>query len=155
MNENQDFTYRVGAICLHDDNVLLCRAEGDEHWFIPGGRVDFGEDSKQTLIREVEEELGVEVEPKRLLWTIENFFELKGKSHQEIAFYYEVDLPDYLKELEMICGIELEDETLKELQITFEWIPVYVLDTVNLKPSILITELQNLPKYSKHLIHRD
>ncbi len=36
-------------------------------WEIPGGKVDFGEHPKQTVVREVKEETGFEVEKPKLL----------------------------------------------------------------------------------------
>lgn len=56
----------VRAIIKQDDKVLLLRRSGGnpkyEHLFeLPGGKVDFGEDPKATLQREVTEETGLEV----------------------------------------------------------------------------------------------
>lgn len=56
----------VRAIIKQDDKVLLLRRSGGnpkyEHLFeLPGGKVDFGEDPKATLQREVAEETGLEV----------------------------------------------------------------------------------------------
>ena len=56
----------VRAIIKQDDKVLLLRRSGGnpkyERLFeLPGGKVDFGEDPKATLQREVAEETGLEV----------------------------------------------------------------------------------------------
>ena len=56
----------VRAVIKQDDKVLLLRRSGGnpqfEHFYeLPGGKVDFGEDPKATLQREVAEETGLEV----------------------------------------------------------------------------------------------
>jgi ADP-ribose pyrophosphatase YjhB (NUDIX family) len=47
--------------------VLLVRRADDRSWGIPAGAMELGERVDQTLVREVEEESGLRVEPRRLL----------------------------------------------------------------------------------------
>jgi 8-oxo-dGTP pyrophosphatase MutT (NUDIX family) len=68
------FNYRVAGVAVHDDSVLLHKADGDDFWAFPGGRAELGERAEQTLLREMREEIGVAVEVGRLLWDVENFF---------------------------------------------------------------------------------
>jgi len=56
----------VRAIIKQDDKVLLLRRSGGNPAFahlyeLPGGKIDFGEDPKATLLREVTEETGFDV----------------------------------------------------------------------------------------------
>jgi len=55
----------VAAIVDDEGRVLLHRRgdEPEELWSFPGGSVDIGESAAEALIREVREELGLEVEP--------------------------------------------------------------------------------------------
>jgi 8-oxo-dGTP diphosphatase len=39
----------------------------DGKWELPGGKIEFGENPEQTIIREIQEELGINVIPRRLL----------------------------------------------------------------------------------------
>ena len=50
---------------VRDDHhrVLLVRRIDDGNWELPGGRVEVGEAASITVVREVAEEAGVEIEP--------------------------------------------------------------------------------------------
>ncbi|MED1478413.1 NUDIX domain-containing protein, partial [Bacillus pseudomycoides] len=52
------FHHLVRGIFIKDSKVLLAQAKGYTNTFLPGGHIEFGESSKDALIREIEEELG-------------------------------------------------------------------------------------------------
>lgn len=39
----ESFNLRVAAVIIHDQKVLLCTDDGLGYWFLPGGRIRFGE----------------------------------------------------------------------------------------------------------------
>jgi mutator protein MutT len=54
----------AGAILVRNGTVLLCHRSPDRDWFpnvwdIPGGHVEEGETSAATVVRELNEELGI------------------------------------------------------------------------------------------------
>lgn len=47
--------------------ILLVKPSYRDHWEVPGGGLDLGEDPRQAFRREVKEELGLDLAPGRLL----------------------------------------------------------------------------------------
>lgn len=52
-----------------DERVLLCQLTYKQDWDLPGGVVEVGESPQLAVAREVEEELGLQIEPGSLLLT--------------------------------------------------------------------------------------
>jgi 8-oxo-dGTP pyrophosphatase MutT (NUDIX family) len=50
-----------------DGRILMHRRTDNGLWSIPGGGMEVGETIRQTVVREVEEETGLQVEPDRLV----------------------------------------------------------------------------------------
>ena len=59
-----------------------------------GGAIEFGEHGQETIIREVQEEMGVEIKDLTCLGTIENIFTFDGKPGHEIVLVYEARFVD-------------------------------------------------------------
>jgi ADP-ribose pyrophosphatase YjhB (NUDIX family) len=57
----------VAAVILTADGVLLQRRDDNGKWGLPGGAVEPGESVRAAVIREVQEETGLEVEPIRIV----------------------------------------------------------------------------------------
>ncbi|ESP91448.1 MULTISPECIES: NUDIX hydrolase [Pseudoalteromonas] len=141
------FNFRSVAVVIHDNHVLLHRAVGDPFWALPGGRVEFFENSDATLNRELLEELGVEIVVKRHLWYVENFFEYSNKQYHEIANYFLAQLsePNHFPMKEVFCGIE------EEVDLEFKWFSLTDLSSIELKPTFLQHGLVNLPMETKFI----
>lgn len=146
------FNFRTVGVCLHNNHVLLHHAEGEEHWTLPGGRVEFGESSEGALQREMREELGLEVQLERLLWIVENFFSFGEVHVHEVAFYYKFQLP-YRSGLEDTRRTYLREAD--GTRLTFQWFPIDGLEEVQFYPSFLRTGLCSIPSHTAHVVHHD
>jgi 8-oxo-dGTP pyrophosphatase MutT (NUDIX family) len=110
------------AICLFRHNDCILVAEGydpvkDERFYRPlGGGIEFGENSAETIRREMLEELNVDVdrESLRYLGTVENIFYFNGTAGHEIVLIYDGILKtSELYEQEMISGKEANGEDIR------------------------------------------
>ena len=148
------FNYRVVGVAFNDQSVLLHKAEGDDFWLLPGGRVEFGESAEQALIREMREEIDVEVEIVRLLWLVENFFTYENKRYHEIALYFLMQLPVACNYLIQPGPFQAEDGGIA---LIFRWFPCQpdVLHSLPLLPGFLQTSLQVLPESPQHVIQNE
>ena len=58
------------AACVRDDEgriLILRRADGADLWGFPGGALEIGESAAEAAVREVREEVGLDVEPVALI----------------------------------------------------------------------------------------
>ncbi|MEM3622932.1 MAG: NUDIX hydrolase [Candidatus Bathyarchaeia archaeon] len=65
----------VGAVIIQNGKILLEKRKnepGKGKWSIPGGLVELGESALQTVVREVREETGLEVEKPELIDVVDN-----------------------------------------------------------------------------------
>lgn len=54
---------RITWLCLRDGELLTARTKGKTAWLLPGGKREAGETDLQTLVREIREELSVDILP--------------------------------------------------------------------------------------------
>jgi 8-oxo-dGTP pyrophosphatase MutT (NUDIX family) len=112
------------AICVFLRNNKILVAEGYdpvkvEIFYRPlGGGIEFGESSKETICREIMEEINVEVEQEslRYLGAVENIFRFNGLPGHEIVLVYDGALKEPgLYEQAVILGKEANGEDIHAL----------------------------------------
>jgi ADP-ribose pyrophosphatase YjhB (NUDIX family) len=59
---------KVALVCIKDGRVLCTRSGGKDVFYMPGGQREPGETDAQTLVREIKEELSVDLVPSSLKW---------------------------------------------------------------------------------------
>jgi 8-oxo-dGTP diphosphatase len=65
----------IGAVIICNGRILLEKRKGEPgrgKWTIPGGLVELGEDTEQTVIREVREETNLRVEKPKLIDVVDS-----------------------------------------------------------------------------------
>jgi ADP-ribose pyrophosphatase YjhB (NUDIX family) len=146
------FQVRTAAIAIHRDHVLLHRAESDDFWALPGGRVEFGEAAVDAVQREMAEEIELKVSVERLVWVVENYFSYSGERHHELGFYFLVSLPPGTPKLDVsqpFFGYE------PSVRLIFQWHRLDALNDCRLLPSFLCTRLNSIPSGLEHVVHTD
>ena len=87
---NNNFEMCVRAIIQENGKILVCKAKTRDYYFFPGGHVDFGETAKDTLKRELKEELDTTIKEISFIGAIENIFTEDGVDHHEINLAFDV-----------------------------------------------------------------
>jgi ADP-ribose pyrophosphatase YjhB (NUDIX family) len=136
------FNLRAAAIIGRGDDILLCTVDGLGYWFLPGGRVRFGEPGAAALAGELAEELGHQLRVGDLAFVVENIVAGDGIQH-EIGLYYHVDWPSMLDPDDLLRGSELGHR--------FCWRGVQTLADVRFEPAGLIPLLQARSAALKHV----
>ncbi len=115
---------QVKAMCLFQHNGRVLAGKGfdskrDEHFYrIVGGGMDFFETAEETIRREIQEELGSDIENLKYLTLIENLFEFEGARGHQITFIFSGDLASKaLYDQEKI-------EFLDAPGLFMEWVPI-------------------------------
>lgn len=95
ISDNEKFNVRSAAVIRCNDNYLISKREDKDYYSIPGGRINFSEDSKSAILRELKEELDWDTPDAKLVRIIENFFTFKdGVFFHEYLFIYLIDVPE-------------------------------------------------------------
>lgn len=148
------FNFRVSGIFFDKNKkrFLTNTREGVGFWVLPGGRVEMGEDSKTSLIREMQEELGLNINIIGIKAITENFFVFDNKNYHELQYIYIGEFVD--KSIEektsKFYGIEEKD--------IFEWKNINDLEQINCQPELLkdlLKEVVNGNFETRHIINKE
>lgn len=119
-----------GSIICRDGKILLIHRKDEEHWEIPGGKVETNESPTEAAIREANEEIGVKVELKK------PFYSGEFVHNGELYLWH-----CYLSELE-----KGEPETKEDKIDEVKWFEPEKLEDIDLAPNLeqILPALRNL-----------
>jgi 8-oxo-dGTP pyrophosphatase MutT (NUDIX family) len=121
--------------CVRDGRILVCRNRKHGNVYLPGGHVDWGEDSKQALAREWREELAVPGRVGGFLGVVEQAYTARSGPACEISLVFEVRCP----------GISAaRHPPSAEDHLEFEWVPLKKLKAAGLLP---VAMAEALPRW--------
>lgn len=130
----------LGAVFREDELLVYEGTDpetGELFYRLLGGGVEFGEHSREAVVREFEEELGVELADPELVGTFERVFEFAGGTGHEVWRVFEGRIvEDWPYERDAFTFIEPE----LDLEIQARWLPVERLradDTTFYSPAVL------------------
>jgi 8-oxo-dGTP pyrophosphatase MutT (NUDIX family) len=94
----QDFIPDVevsGCFCEWDGKLLYLKRHADkpygETWGLPAGKIEEGEDPRQAAVREVEEEVGIKLDPVTLQEVAKTYLDVEGLRYVFHAFRVTLD----------------------------------------------------------------
>ena len=120
------------GVCVVKGQVLLCQTRGASNTYLPGGHVEFREQARTALEREIREEMGCHARAGRFLGCVEHVFRQKGKRHAEINLVFEMRIPGVTPDA---------PPPSREVWIGFCWVPLTKLRQAQLEPAVLVREL--------------
>ena len=110
----------VAAIIIHENKIFATQrgyGEFKDGWEFPGGKIEPGETPQEALVREIKEELDIEIEVKDFLETVE------------------YDYPEFHLSMDcFFCTIKSGELVLKEHEAA-KWLTVETLDSVDWLPA--------------------
>lgn len=89
---------RAAAIILNDKNELLLVKHrdpdtGETWWMLPGGGIEGAESAEEAVIREVNEECGIQCIPKELVY-VREYVEWEKETHH-IGLFFTAEALDF------------------------------------------------------------
>jgi 8-oxo-dGTP diphosphatase len=116
----KDMTELAGNLIVENGEILLLYRKDEEHWEVPGGKVERDESATEAAVREAEEEIGVEVNLEKPFFSGE--FEHSGNLFLWHAYLAEIESGEP----------EIREEKFSRL----EWFEPGELDDLDLAPNI-------------------
>ena len=109
----------VAAIIFREEKVLCVqRTEHEKEyvslkWEFPGGKIEVGESREEALVREIREELSVDIEDAEFLMTVEHTY------------------PDFHLTMHVYTGVVTKGEITLNEHIALKWLSVDELDQLD------------------------
>ena len=148
--ENYKLNVRAAGIIIHNNKLLVHRNINKNHYALIGGRIEIGENSEQAIKREIQEELGKEIEITGETATIENFFEMDSQKYHEIMFVHKAE---FVNEEDKKIETTIENIEGKDY-LKYEWVDLDKIDEYPLRPKIIKEVIKN-GKFPVHKINID
>lgn len=151
MIDDIKFSARAVGVIKKNNKILFQQRVGDDYWALPGGAIGTLERSKDVVVRELEEEIGLKnVKVIRPLWFVENFFKLEGVTWHQYIIGHLIDIFDEkIINKDIIKGIE------KDKNIVYKWINIEDIKNSNIKPNYLKEKLIDIKEYFEYIEEED
>ncbi len=151
LGDASGFKLRAAAVIVERGRVLLHFASRTGIWMTPGGTGEFGETARETLVRELREELGVEAGVGPLLFVVEHFFTMSGRDWHQLLWLHAATLPPDCDAMRR----DAWDAKQPEGVVTFRWVPIEELASIPLVPGFLAQALREPRATTRFIVHAD
>lgn len=121
---------KLALIHIENEKVLMTRSKGKDVFYFPGGKRKIGESDENAIVREIREELGVELIPETLNYVATFKTQAHGKPKGTMlqTAYYKgkfVGQPQPLSEIEAIGFYDssIDPSLLTDMgKLVFAWL---------------------------------
>ena len=120
------------GVMVRDGHVLVCHNLKKSNTFLPGGHVEWNESARESLRREIVEEMGRKSRVGRFLGACEHAYLWKKRQVCEINLVFEFDIP------KLRPGKPVPSA---EAKLTFEWLPLKKIPGSSMEPRVLARQL--------------
>ncbi|MCF3109074.1 NUDIX domain-containing protein [Niabella sp. CC-SYL272] len=87
----------AGLVVISEGKLLLAYSKNKHAWYLPGGKIEAGETPVHSLIREIKEELNLDIQPAELTYyghiTAPAYGEAANILMEQECFLYQVAAP--------------------------------------------------------------
>jgi len=136
---NNKTVIRCRAIILHEGKLLVVKHSVENTYYaLPGGHLEWGEDMKECMSRELEEELGIKGDVGRLFYVnnfVGNETNYIAKGTQSIEFFFEIKNSADYANMNKATGLDAEE--IYEIK----WVGKN--DNVDIMPLAIVEGLKN------------
>ena len=141
------FNYRVCAIIINNEKLLVMKDERSPYYYLPGGRVKLHETAENAILRELKEEMNIDATIERPLWLNQSFFveDVNNEKYHEICLYFLIDIRKTNFPVTE-NAIELYEKNKK---LIFEWLRFEELEKQYLYPHFIKKEIFSIPNELK------
>ncbi len=131
----------VGAVIIRNGEIALIK-RGNEpargKWTIPGGLVELAESPEQAVVRETQEEVGLDVENPVLIDVVSNVdYDEAGK----VKYHYVI--------IEYLVHVKSGAAQAASDAVELQWVPFEQVETYNLTASFRVFFKNNREKLEK------
>lgn len=134
---NNNFHVTVKGVLIKNDEILLVKrttpsSDGFGYWELPGGGVDFGESPEQALIREFNEETGLQIEIQKPIYT----FTAIRENYQTIGIGFLISCPNK--------NVVLSDEHTDYQYVNIQNIHQFLNENISINVELAYQEYKKL-----------
>ena len=145
--DNYRFNARASAIIYNKDKtkVLLFKIEGYDYFLLPGGRIEMYEDSLSAIKREIQEELGFNLDYE-LCSINENFVLRNNIKTTQYEFCFKSIYDGTINDNRFVC----KDNNNQ----FFYWIDIDKIDDYKILPNLAYELIKDNQKTIKHMVEK-
>ena len=154
------FSYRISALIVQDERVLLQCPVGTSDYAFIGGHVAFGETARETLVREIREELHVDAVIGDLAAVGEVFIDWgtlpdgSPRHCHQIGLYFRAAVDaSRLPQADAFFGYD--EAGGERFDLEYRWVPLSALDEMTVYPPEVARHLQSGSRDVAHFAYSE